>query len=259
MSAQLDYLVEALKKAILEADQERERKQLFENNAPGLRPHPEDTHKSLRGGSSIRLGPESKKFKDSIRNESVYVTEWVVKFKPSVASIQTVVDGNTLVTRAKLTVAYDGEQSIEDQPLDNFAGAGIRMPLAGKCIPVHGRTIQFLVERQEGGASEDIDVEAAIVPGRPFRWYDSDDDVASAAESAVIPLKTYTQRISILVNVSLGDTWEYLDAAGNSLGLFNASVGLNSMQPIQPDACFVRYNTADVGQKVVVVSFEIVS
>lgn len=266
MSAQFDILVEALKEAILKADEARNKKQLLENNSPGLRPHPEDSHKSRRGGVAMKLGPTSEKWYDSVTNESVYITEWVVKFKPSVATIQNVGDGeagailNPFGMEGRLTVSYDGEQSIEDQPLNDFTMAAVRLPIAGKCIPVHGRYINWFIERDQTDASVDLDVEAAIVPGRPYTWFDADFDTAEAGASAVIPLKTYTQRISILTNLTVGDTWEYLNANGTALLLVAATAeNLNSLQPIHPDAVFVRYNTADVAAKVVLVSFEIVS
>lgn len=259
MSADFD-LVDSLKEAILEADKARDKKQLLENNAPGLRPHPKDSHNSVLGGTSVSLGPVSGKFDGMVRNKSVYITEWTVKIKPSASGISKVGDLNSYGMRALLTVAYDGEQSLEYQPGVNPTLAPYILPLVGKCFVVHGREITLQVERDPGGATVDIDMELAIVPGRPMFWYVAQDDSAAMGDSAVFEIPVFAQRVSLLTNISLNDTFEFLDTAGNSLGLFTATANnLNWLQPIQPLAAFLRYNTADVSAKVVVANFEIFS
>lgn len=260
MAAQFETLVEALKEAILKADEAREKKQLLENNAPGLRPHPQDSHKSIRGGSSIKLGPDADKWSDSVTNQSVYITEWTVKYKPSVASLQQDNDVNQTGVRGKLTVAYDGEQSLEDQPLSDFAGAPVLMPTAGKCIPVHGRYVNLYLERDQATSTQDIDIEAAIVPGRPYTWFDSADDFANAGSSALVAIQTYTQRFQILTTVTVGDTLNMIDQGGNTLATFAVVANmLGVLLPLVKQTMFLRYNTADVAAKKVVFGFEIVS
>jgi len=258
-------LVEAIKEALIAARDELDKQQVLENNAPGLRPHPNDSHKSLLGGTSVKLGPTAGINKGpvqdaSVSNESVYITEWTIKLKPSSNEVAQMAAESIFGMLARFNVNYDGDQFYEWQAVANPDSAPIEIPVAGKCFAVHGRRINVKLFRHLEGVQNDITMEIAIVPGRPMLWFASQLDTAVVNVPAVFDVVTFAQRVQLAADLTAADTFDFVSPGGTVLATLTAGVNnLNVLQPIPPGAAFVRYHTAAIAAKSVLCCFEVLS
>lgn len=224
----------------------------------GLQPSPFDRRYSKRGGSSFALLDGQS---DSVSNESEYITDWVIKFRPSADGVATVAGGEGFGVRGAVYVQYDGEQFLEYQPASNPTLAPFALPLVGKCFQVHGRVITFRLQRTMPGASNALKVEAAIVPGRVATWFQTVPGVAQVNNSSLIPIPIFATRFQLFVTLTVGDIIQQLDASGAGVlqSVAATTNNLNYLQPIDPNAAFLRLITADVAAKVVQAGFEVIS
>jgi|CXWL01.1.fsa_nt_gi hypothetical protein len=223
----------------------------------GLRPHPEDRRYPNRGGTSVKLFDGQG---DSITNESEYICDWVVKFKPSPSAVANVAAGEGFGLNGQVTLGYDGEQFLEYQPAANPTQGTFVLPLVGKCFQVHGRRVNFRLNRIAPGALESLDIEAAIVPGRVSTWYVSMYASSTLALPGQVPIPTFATRFQILAPFNAGDSFQQMSASGLGvvLSIPSSANNLNYLQPVHPEAAFIQYTTL-LGGLQFLVGFEVVS
>lgn len=224
----------------------------------GLRPHFADRLYPHRGGASSLFGNGTKL---SVTNESEFACDWVVKFRPSSDAVAAAGDGvNVFGFTGTVLANYDGEQSLEYQPAANPNALPFILPLVGKCFQVHGRTVNFSLLRTAPGATKDMGIEWAIIPGLVGRWFSSQFGNVVAGTDLVFPIPVFSTRFQLLFDVVAGDTFAQVAADGvTGLGTIAAGINSSFLMPIHPLAAFIRVNTLAVVPKAVVCGFEVIS
>ncbi len=223
----------------------------------GLRPHFADRLYPHRGGASSKFANGTQL---SVTNESEFACDWVIKFRPSSDAVGIVGDGvNAFGMTGTVNANYDGEQSLEYQPAANPNASQFILPLVGKCFQVHGRTIVFTLRRTAPGATKELGIEWAVIPGQVGRWFVSDAAFATNFVPALFPIPVFATRFQFFADVAAGDTIVQLAADGVT-GLQTVAAGNNAnfLQPIHPRAAFVSYGTL-AALKSVVCGFEVIS
>lgn len=226
----------------------------------GLRPHFADRLYPHRGGASSLFIDQTSL---SVSNESEFACDWVVKFRPSSDAVGVVGDGVNVFGMVGTIIAnYDGEQSLEYQPAFNPNALPFVLPLVGKCVQVHGRTVNFKLKRNAPGSDplKPLGIEWAIVPGHVGRWYSSLAAPAVVGFAAVFPIPVFSTRFQLFAEVAVGDFIVQIAADGlTNVAVITAGANVNFLQPIHPDAAFIGYATAALLPKQVICGFEVIS
>lgn len=222
----------------------------------GIQPTPFERAYPMRGGSSDDFIAGTSK---SVSNRSEYATDWVIKFKPSSDALVQVATGEGFDVFGALNVQYDGDQFLEYQPISNPNQSPLQLPLVGKCFQVHGRFITWRIVRTAG--TRPLKLEWAIVPGRVGLWFVSFSGQSTIAQPVNIPIPAFATRFQVLADFTPGDSYQQMNASGAGvlLTIPASPQTLNQLQPIDPNAAFIRYSTVAPGQKSFLVGFEVIS
>jgi len=224
----------------------------------GYQPSPFDLRSKVNPGATFELGnPESR----SVRASSEYISEWCVKILPAQETINRVAAGETEYGfSAKISVRHFGEQFLEYQPVLQPVQTPLEVPIFGQCIGVHGREIDFTVQRSFVGpvTAPKLVMQAAIVPGRPSLSFFSRQVtvVAGLATNNPVAIPTFATRVAFFGTLDAGDFIRFLTPASGAI--LTAPVSqLGQYVPLHPGSAFVSYSSA-VG-KSMAVGFEIFS
>jgi hypothetical protein len=224
----------------------------------GIRPHPQDRIKPIRGGATEDFIHTTEK---AVSNDSEFITEWVVKFRPLATVIKTIIaPEQEFGFSGYLIVGYDGD--LADESGDVGEEELDLLPVVGRCIQVHGRTVTWKVLRTAPDSNRALPLSAviAVIPGRVRTFYRSSSKPASAATPALFFLPVYTSRYQIVSQLSAGDTIQVLSAGGVVLQTLTATVNnLFVYLSFHHLGRFIRYNTLDIVPKLVTCGFEVVA
>lgn len=227
----------------------------------GIQPTPFDKVYGKVAGKSANFinGTE-----ESVSNESLFNTDWVIKFRPSSDALRVITDGAQLFGFTGVCVVnYDGEQSLEYQASANPSAQPLQLPVVGKCFQVHGRVINWKINRTAPGSNPllPLGIEWAIVPGRLSSWFFTQDGEVNLGTDSLFPIPVFAQRFQIFVNTLLGDTIHQVAPDGlTSIQSVPAGNNANFLQPIHPGAAYIRYSTTvPLTPRKTVVGFEIIS